>query len=175
MRKLGEIIFEVIDLRDDLAQLPEVGWVEEEVDVWEAGPQLLLLIGHHAAGQHDRDRWFLPLQPDERVQLAGDLVFGRLADDAGVQDDDIGLILLVGAPVASFLERGRDLGAVRLVHLATNGPNEEALAVVRCCRRRGRRIERDDWERRHPVLLTCLIDPVASAWRRTYDVEMRPR
>ena len=61
-------------------------------------------------------------------ELAGDLVFCGLADDAGVEHDHVGLSLVLGRRITDFLEHGRDFGAIGLVHLAADSPDMEPLA-----------------------------------------------
>lgn len=49
------------------------------------------------------------------------LLFGLVADGAGVDKDGIGLRFVAGDGVAAFTEHLRDLFGVALVHLATVG------------------------------------------------------
>ena len=79
-----------------------------------------------AAGQHDPQRGVGALERGQVALPADDLLFGRLADGAGVDHDQVGRV------------EGRRLGAARrqqppghllrvaAVHLAAEGPDEEA-------------------------------------------------
>ena len=95
----------------------------------------------HAAGEHERHLRLLALEPGEVVQLAGNFILGRLAHDARIQHDDVGVILLLGWTVSNFKQHSRDLGAVGFIHLAADGPDEKVLAVGRQAPWRGRGME----------------------------------
>src|SRR5688500_16967714 len=58
-----------------------------------------------------------------------------------MEDDDIGAAFVVSRSITGFLKHRGDLGAVGFVHLAADGPEEEALAVGRGGAGAGRRVE----------------------------------
>ena len=58
------------------------------------------------------------LEPAER---AVDLVFGVLADAAGVEQDRVGVVRARGQLVTVFAQAGDDELAIELVHLAADG------------------------------------------------------
>ena len=94
MGQFREVVAQVGDFWRDFLELSEIRWVEKEIDVWKLLSQPVLLIGHHAPGQDDRDIGSLPLESEQRVQFAGDLVLGGLAHDARIENDDIGVLLV---------------------------------------------------------------------------------
>ena len=107
----------------------------------EALAELFLLIRHHAAGEYERHFRLLALQPGEGVQFAGNLVLGRLPHDARVEHDDVSVILLLGWPVADLVQHRRHLRAVGFIHLTSDGPDEEVLAIRWQALWRGRGME----------------------------------
>ena len=73
----------------------------------------------------------------ERAELGAGLVFGVLADGAGVEHDELGVAGLIGLVVAEALESGGELGAVGGVDLAADGPDVKlrhgwSRGAVRC-------------------------------------------
>ena len=81
--------------------------------------QLLAFLLRHAAGDGDdgREPVSSPIIAD-LAEARVELLFGLLADAAGVDDDDVGVAIVVRALVARLLQQpGHPLGVV-LVHLA---------------------------------------------------------
>jgi hypothetical protein len=109
---------------------------------------------HQAAHQVDDQARIALLQRMQRVQPAISLVLRRLADDAGVQDDDVGLFRLLGMTVAQMFKGRPQALRVGHVHLAAFRPN--MILHVRyytACSRLRYRVVRPS-------------DPL-TAWRRT--------
>jgi hypothetical protein len=94
VRELGEIVAQVGHFRSDFLELSEIGWVEKKIDVRKLLSQSVVLIRHHAAGEHDRNIGALSLEANQRVEFAGDLVFGGLAYDARIENDNIGFLFV---------------------------------------------------------------------------------
>src|SRR5262249_33202397 len=130
----------------------EVRRVEKEIDVWEASSKRVLLVGNHTAGEDNRHLRFATFQPDQRVELAGDLVLGRLANHTRIENDDVGFIFRLGWAVTDLLEHSSDLGAIGLVHLAANRPNEESLAILGKWLRSRRGMKGNRWIAGHAAL-----------------------
>ncbi len=103
----------------------------------------LLLVRHHAACEDNGDLWAFPFQTNERVQLAGNLVLRGLADDAGVENNDVRRVLISRRRVARLLKRSGDLGTIGLVHLTADCPDMESLTVAGQARRRRGGFERN--------------------------------
>src|SRR5579875_664472 len=130
VRQVGEIHVDLSQLGRDFYQPVELGWLVEEVDVREAFGELLLLTGHHTTCQGDAGLGSLPLHACQSSDFAGDLVLGGLANDAGVDDDDVGLVFDLRRNIACLAQHGGGFGGLRFVHLATNGPDEIAFHAV---------------------------------------------
>ena len=74
---------------------------------------------------HDGDDQFRPpaFEPLELAELIVRLVLRLLPDNAGVEDNDIGLLNFRLGLVAVFFELDGETAGVRLVHLTADGPN----------------------------------------------------
>lgn len=77
-----------------------VGWGQEDVDVWKTAQQ----FGRRFDADHAPHQGYGHIGPAlleglERPQLADRLLFRALAHDAGVDNDDIGLVGVVGGQV----------------------------------------------------------------------------
>jgi len=80
----------------------------------------LILLGH--AADHADDRLRVPLlELAQAAQGAVDLVLGMLAHTAGVKQNQIGPVGIVGQLVARLRQVGRHQLAVQHVHLAAEG------------------------------------------------------
>ena len=102
-------------------------WLEllgphEHVDVGEAAGELVGLGPHHAAHESHDALGLLPLQGGHPSQVADDLVFGALPNDAGVKHDDVGIGGLLHRLHPHLLQGRAQPVGVRGVHLATDGP-----------------------------------------------------
>ena len=132
--KLGEVSVGFVEFRDDLDQPIELGRTKEQIDVGEAFAQLRLLAGDHAAGEGDAYIRIRALDAGKGADLADDLVLSRLSNDAGVQNDDIRLILNLSPVVSDLAEHRFDLGGLGFVHLATDRPDAILLlSGIRWC------------------------------------------
>ena len=86
------------------------------------------VVGHalgHAAHDADDAARALAFGGAEEAEFAEGLVLGLGADAAGVDDDDVGGVLVGGAGVAARLQQGADGLAVAHVHLAAVGVDVE--------------------------------------------------
>ena len=87
---------------DKFRELPQHVGAEHQVHVAEGLAYLVghvLLLGHAAAHTDDLVR-VAALHVDQGAQVAQHPLLGVLPDGAGVQDDDLGLLLLAGEAVA---------------------------------------------------------------------------
>jgi len=98
------------------------------VQVRESPLQLIAFLGDDAAGNRDRSQRRLPLF--ELVELGVDPIFGGLADDARVEDRDVGAIERVLGVAGGEQPSGEALG-IRGVHLATDRPDVERPGLNR--------------------------------------------
>ncbi len=78
------------------------------------------LLGH-AAAQTDQGVRVPALHVDQSSHVAEDPLLGVLPDGAGVDDDDPGLLLVVGEAEAHFCQKAPDALRVGLVLLAAVG------------------------------------------------------
>ena len=103
----------------------------EDIDEGEALLELLAAQAHHAA--HDGDLQLavaLGLEPPQRAQLAHGPLLGLLADAAGVEHDQVGLLGAGRLQPAEAVEAGGQLGRIGLVHLTAHRPDVVARHVV---------------------------------------------
>ena len=97
--------------------------LHEGVDVREPLAQVVLLRPDHAAHEGER-ALLLGLPPRfEAGQHSDDPVLSVLANDARVEDDDVGVLGPEGLAQAELLQRGAHPLRVRLVHLASDRPD----------------------------------------------------
>ena len=111
---------------------------EHDVDHVAVGllEQRVAFLLRHAAG--DGDERPAPGLLAEHAQLAEpriELLLGVLADAAGVDDDDVGVALVVGRLVAGLLQQARHPLGVVDVHLAAERLDEVFLGHVACVAR----------------------------------------
>ena len=91
-------------------------------------PLLLGDAARHHQGEVGIDAFALGLA----AQIAVHLLFGVVADRAGVVEHQIGAVLVVAGPIAhGFEDPGHALG-IRLVHLAAEGGDPVAAALGLC-------------------------------------------
>jgi hypothetical protein len=87
-----------------------------------------LLLGH-AARHHQGEVGIDPFALGLAAQVAVHLLFGVVADRAGVVEHQIGAVLVVAGPIAhGFQDPGHALG-IRLVHLAAEGGDPVAASL----------------------------------------------
>ena len=93
-----------------------------------AGPfgHAFLVLLRQAAGHDDLTAVALALPRLQMTEVAVELVVGVLPDAARVEDDDVGVVLRLGAHEPVRLEQAGDPFGVVLVHLAPVGANEIA-------------------------------------------------
>ena len=101
-----------------LRQPVQVLRAEGAVDEREAREEARLLRLRQAAGHEDHARGVLALEPRRRAEVAGEAVVRALAHRAGVVDEHVSAVGLVGALQALGLEQRADALGVVLVHLA---------------------------------------------------------
>ncbi len=131
MGEAGEVIFQQFQFRDHFHQFVEIAGVEEQIHVWEAQLQLFLLPSHHAASKHQRHIGLFLLDAPQVIEPACHFIFCGLPNHAGIEDDDVGIDLIIGFAVTNFLQHRRNLLAIGFIHLATHGPDEELFTVGR--------------------------------------------
>ena len=105
----------------ELGQPADLARAEGDVDEREALEDLVLDRLRPAAADPDDPGRVLGLEPLRLAEVGDEAVVGRLADRAGVEQDQVGLGALRGRPVAERLEHPpHPLGVVG-VHLAPEG------------------------------------------------------
>ena len=105
------------------------GWAED-VDV---GELLLEVVGagaDHAAHDGDFEVGVGALEVGHRGELRGGAVLRVLADGAGVDDDEVGVVGSVGGTPAEPVEAGSEFSAVGNVDLAADGPDVVGVHAV---------------------------------------------
>jgi hypothetical protein len=111
---------------------------EDEVDLVEAAQQgVPRLLGHTAA--HREDPAGAGLLPSPQLaQIAIEPMLRLVADRAGIDDQQVGLVQALGGNVALVAKQVRDLLRVVDVHLAPIGAHQDPLrraqAVLQTCR-----------------------------------------
>src|SRR5205823_14193954 len=70
----------------------------------------------------------LRLQLAQAAEVREDFLLGLVADGAGVEEDEVGLRLVVDAAVAAQFEAAAEPLAVEIVHLTAPRFDEEGLA-----------------------------------------------
>ena len=114
------------DLLDDPWHAVELPGADDEVDPRGPGAnQLLIFLGHAAEDADDQAGAGLLLLPHP-TEGRPDLVFGMLADAAGVVEDGIGLGRARRQLPSLAAQRRHDKLAVEDVHLAANGLDPES-------------------------------------------------
>ena len=84
------------------------------------------VLGHAAQDAQDEAR-VLPLPRGQVAGLADGLLLGEVADAAGVEQQDVAVVLPADDAVAPRAQHGRDRLAVALVHLAAVGFDEDPV------------------------------------------------
>ncbi len=97
----------------------------DEVEVRHGGEERVPPRLRHAA-QKAEDRFGTPLRHrPEHAHLAQRLLFGHVANTAGVEQDYVGVGFVGGPLVTAFQQRMRDLFRIAFVHLAAVGFDKE--------------------------------------------------
>ncbi len=108
---------------DELGEAPQHLGAKDQVHM---AVGFLHLLGHvgllgHAAAQADELAGVAPLHMHQGPHVAQHPLLGVLPDGAGVDDDDIGLLLVLGKAIAHLLQIAPDALRVGLVLLAAVG------------------------------------------------------
>src|SRR4028119_1418607 len=98
-----------------------------------------LFGGADAAGQGNLFDAALPFEAVELAEVAADAVYGVLAHVAGVEDDDVGVVIGGDFGVAGVQDHASHPIGVVDVHLAAEGPYAGGLAGARPARGGGTR------------------------------------
>src|SRR4028119_229779 len=104
---------------------------EYEVYAELAAEGVRLLGGADAAGQGNLFDAALSFEAVELAEVAADAVYGVLADVAGVEDDDVGVLVGAHFGVAGVQDHAPHPVGVVDVHLASEGPYAGRLAGAR--------------------------------------------
>ena len=101
---------------------------KHHIDIGRTLAQRLAFLAGHAAADADHQVRVLFLELLPAAKLVKDLFLRLLADGAGVEQDDVGVTLVVGHfQFVRIAEQIRHAGRVILVHLAAVGLDEEFL------------------------------------------------
>ena len=103
---------------EELGQLVDLARAEGDVDEGEAPEDLVLHRLRPAAADADHALGVFGLEPLRLAQMGDEAVVGRLADRAGVEEDQVGLFAAGGLLVAERLEHALHALGVVHVHLA---------------------------------------------------------
>ena len=118
---------------EELGQLVDLTGAEGDVDEGEALEDLVLdRLRPAAADAHDPLRVF-GLEPLGLAQVGDEAVVGRLADRAGVEEDQVGVVAARRLLVAERLEHPLHALGVVHVHLAAERGDVVALATRSSC------------------------------------------
>ena len=105
-------------------EVGDVVGADDQIEVADAGEELLALLLRDAARDGEHETGVLRLERRELADLAPELLLGLLADAARVEDDEIGLLRGLGArPAVRAQHLLHAIGVVR-VHLAAEGVDE---------------------------------------------------
>src|SRR4028118_1032480 len=104
---------------------------EYEVYAELAAESIGLFGGADAAGQGNLSDAALSFEAVELAEVAADAVYGVLAHVAGVEDDDVGVLVGVHFGVAGVQDHAAHPVGVVDVHLASEGPYAGRLAGAR--------------------------------------------
>src|SRR2546430_1730907 len=102
----------------ELRKLVHLSWAERYVDERKALEDLVLERLRPAPAHADHALGLLALEPARLTEVRGQAAVGRLADRAGVEEDQVGLLALGRFPVTERLEHPLHVLGVVLVHLA---------------------------------------------------------
>ena len=101
---------------------------ENDVHVRRAGDDGLAFLAGNAAADADDEIWIQLLELAHPAEFVEDLLLRLLAHRAGVEQDDVRLLRLVGLhDAAGGTEHVGHLVRVVLVHLAPEGADEQLL------------------------------------------------
>src|SRR5690606_22458295 len=114
----------LLDAPDDLGELAHLIRPEDEVEVWHLLEEPRLLLLRHAAAHPDA-RAPLALEGPIAAEGREELLLALLADRAGVQDHQVGIVRRPGRRPARLRQRLDHAGGVGLVHLAAESMDED--------------------------------------------------
>ena len=100
---------------------------DDQVHVGQAVEELCAAVLRHAAQDAEDEVRVLALPALGKGGLADGLLFRRIAHAAGVQEQDIAILLRPDDAIAARAQHGGDSFAVALVHLAAIGLDEDAV------------------------------------------------
>ena len=113
-----------------VAQIADAAGAEGDVDPRELAQQVVALRLHQAAADGDHlVAAASPLAALGVLELGVELLVGLLADRAGVEDDDVGVVLVGRRDQPALLQHAADALAVVRVHLAAEGDHVVALGA----------------------------------------------
>ena len=94
----------------------------EHVNVGESAGQIVRVGSHHTTHKGNDALGLLLFQGGHPGQVAGYFVFSALADDTGIEHNDIGVGRSFHLLDAHLLQRGAQPFGIRGVHLTSDGP-----------------------------------------------------
>ncbi len=119
--ELGDEVVEVVgDVVEPLG-------ADDEVEVGEGIEKVSAAVLGHAAEDADEKARVAALVLEEMAGLAEGLLLGLVAHGTGVEEDDVGVGLIVDDGVAAVAEHGGDGLGVAGVHLAAVGLEVDAV------------------------------------------------
>ena len=119
-------------LAQQLREAVKIVRAKHQIDVWTQAQQLFgyALLLHHAAAHADDQVGLLPLEQVQRTDVARDPPLRVVTHAAGIEQDDIGLLVALRGRIAHLGEHARQLLGVVFVHLAAIG-NDFVLTAAR--------------------------------------------
>jgi hypothetical protein len=130
--------------RQELGELRHLSRAERDVDERELLEHLVLQRLRPAAADADHGVRLLGLEALRLAQVADQPVVRLLADRAGVEEDQVGVVAVLGLAVAERLEHALHPLRVVLVHLAPEGGDVVALHGARGYPRSDRLVQPED-------------------------------
>ena len=133
----GQVAGEALELEEalrrdavggqELRELVHLAGAERDVDERELREHAVLHRLRPAAADADHALGIAPLERARLVEMRDEALVGLLADRAGVEQDQVGLVALRHLGVPERLEHALHVLGVVLVHLAPEGGDVEAL------------------------------------------------
>ena len=117
---------QVVEIAGDLVKL--LG-ADDQVDVRQLIEQRGAAVLRHAAEDPEDEVGLLLLALLQVAGLADGLLFGGVAHAAGVEQQDVAVVLVGHDPIAPGAQHRRDSLAVALVHLAPVGLDVDAVQI----------------------------------------------
>jgi hypothetical protein len=108
------------DVGDQIGNLMQLARADDQIDVRRTLENHPLIFLSHAAQDADDFVGILLLGILQTAERAINLVFGVLANTAGVEQDRVGVARIIGELKAAFAQAGNDKLAVEHVHLAAH-------------------------------------------------------